>query len=50
MFIETKALFAVLTGSSHWNKYEVGSVKQVRRIPDIFVPEMNNYLNFLSVI
>jgi UDP-MurNAc hydroxylase len=50
MFIEKKALFAVLTGVTHWNNYEVGSVKQVRRVPDIYVGEMNSYLNFLSVI
>jgi len=50
MFIETKALFAALTGITHWNNYEVGSVKQVRRIPDVFIAEMNTYLNFFSVI
>ena len=50
MFIETKALFAVLTGITHWNNYEVGSVKQVRRFPDIYISEMESYLNFLSVI
>jgi hypothetical protein len=50
MFIEAKALFAALTGITHWNNYEVGSVKQVRRIPDVFIVEMNTYLNFLSVI
>ena len=50
MFIEAKALFAVLTGITHSNNYEVGSVKQVRRFTDVFVSEMNSYLNFLSVI
>lgn len=50
LFIESKALFAVLTGISHWNNYEVGSVFQVRRVPDVFVGEMQQYLNFLSVI
>lgn len=50
LFIERKALFSVLSGISHWNNYEVGSVFQVRRIPDIHVPEMQRYLNFLSVI
>ena len=33
LFIEAKALFAVLTGVTHWNNYEIGSVFQVRRIP-----------------
>ena len=50
LFIESKALFAVLTGISHWNNYEVGSVFQVRRVPDIHVSEMQDYLNFLCVI
>ena len=50
IFIESKALFAVLTGISHWNNYEVGSVFQVRRYPDEYKSEMYNYLNFLSVI
>ena len=50
LFIESKALFAVLTGISHWNNFEVGSVFQVRRVPDIFNREMQSYLNFLSII
>ena len=50
VFIESKALFAVLTGLTHWNNYEVGSVYQVRRLPDIFIREMYSFLNFLSVI
>ncbi|MBO8223300.1 hypothetical protein CUB78_06750 [Prochlorococcus marinus str. XMU1401] len=50
VFIESKALFAVLTGLTHWNNYEVGSVYQVRRLPDIYIREMYSYLNFLSVI
>lgn len=50
LFIEAKALFAVLTGICHWNNYEVGSVFQVRRVPDIFNKEMQSYLNFLSII
>lgn len=50
IFIESKALFAVLTGITHWNNYEVGSVFQVRRVPDTYVGEMQRYLNFLSVI
>ncbi len=50
IFIESKALFAVLTGITHWNNYEVGSVYQVRRVPDKFEPKMQDFLNFLSVI
>ena len=50
MFIESKALFAVLTGVTHWNNYEVGSVYQVRRIPDQHIPQMQKFLNFMSVI
>jgi UDP-MurNAc hydroxylase len=50
MFIEKKALFAVLTGVAHWNNYEVGSVCQVRRVPDQHQPEMQSFLNFCSVI
>ncbi len=50
LFIESKALFAVLTGLTHWNNYEVGSVFQVRRVPDCFDQTMQSYLNFLSVI
>lgn len=50
IFIESKALFAVLTGITHWNNYEVGSVYQVRRFPDKYEPKMQQFLNFLSVI
>ena len=50
LFIESKALFLVLTGIAHWNNYEVGSIMQVRRIPDLFDRHMQDYLNFLSVI
>jgi len=50
MFIDNKALFCALVGLTHWNNYEVGSVFNVRRYPDFFVPEMHAYLNFLSVI
>ena len=49
LFISRKALFSVLTGLSHWNNYEVGSVFFVRRNPDIFVREMQKFLNFCSV-
>jgi len=50
LFIESKALFAVLTGICHWNNYEIGSAFQVRRIPDLYDRSMSNYLNFFSVI
>ena len=50
LFIESKALFAVLTGITHWNNYEVGSVYQVRRVPDKYNDKMQSYLNFLSII
>lgn len=50
MFIESKALFAVLTGITHWNNYEVGSVFQVRRVPDLHVPQMQSFLNFMTVL
>ena len=50
LFIESKALFAVLTGVTHWNNYEIGSVFQVRRVPDKHNRAMQAYLNFLSVI
>ena len=50
IFIESKALFAVLTGLTHWNNYEIGSVFQVRRVPDIYNCSMQRYLNFLSII
>ena len=50
LFIESKALFAVLTGLTHWNNYDVGSVYQIRRKPDIYESNMVTYLNFLSVI
>ena len=50
IFIESKALFSVLTGLSHWNNYEIGSVYQVRRYPDVFIREMSSYLNYLSIV
>lgn len=49
LFISRKALFSVLTGLCHWNSFEVGSVFFVRRTPDVFVREMQLFLNFCSV-
>lgn len=50
VFISRRALFAVLTGLAHWNNYEVGSIFQVRRKPDLFNQSMHDYLHFCSVI
>lgn len=50
LIIERKALFAVLTGLTHWNNYEVGSVFQVRREPDTYNKAMQDFLHFCCVI
>jgi len=49
MFIEDTALLAVLLRLTHWNNYEVGSVFQVRRKPDIYHEPHQSYLNFLHI-
>ena len=50
VFISRKALFAVLTGLTHWNNYEVGSIFQVRRKPDVFNQSMQDYLHFCTAV
>ena len=49
MFIEDKALLAVLLRITHWNNYEAGSCFFVRRTPDTFIPEMHRFLNFFHI-
>ena len=50
MYIDAKALFAVLTGICHWNNYEVGSVFSVRRTPNVYDRSMYNYLNYCNLL
>ena len=50
LFINRKALFGALTGVFHWNNLEVGSAFFVRRDPDEFSREAQNFLNFMAVI
>jgi UDP-MurNAc hydroxylase len=47
--IDYRYLFGLLTGVFHWNNAESGSHLQVRRIPNIFSRDVQNFLNFLTV-
>ena len=47
--MDYRYLFGLLTGVFHWNNAESGSHLQVRRIPDTFSREAQNFLNFLMV-
>lgn len=46
IYIGKKELFGALSGIFHWNNLEVGSAFLVRRKPDIFAREMQQFLNF----
>ena len=50
IFLLNQKLYLQFLLELHWNNYEIGSVFQVRRYPDIFIREMSSYLNFLSII
>ena len=47
--IDDRYLFGLLTGVFHWNNAESGSHFQVRRIPNTYSRDAQNFLNFLSV-
>lgn len=47
--IDHRYLFGLLTGVFHWNNAESGSHLQVRRIPNTFLRDAQNFLNFLTV-
>ena len=47
--IDHRYLFGLLTGVFHWNNAESGSHLQVRRIPNTFSRNAQNFLNFLTV-
>jgi UDP-MurNAc hydroxylase len=47
--VDYRYLFGLLTGVFHWNNAESGSHLQVRRIPNIFSRDAQNFLNFLTV-
>ena len=47
--IDHRYLFGLLTGVFHWNNAESGSHLQVRRIPNAYSRDAQNFLNFLTV-
>lgn len=47
--IDHRYLFGLLTGVFHWNNAESGSHLQVRRFPNNFSRDAQNFLNFLTV-
>jgi UDP-MurNAc hydroxylase len=47
--VDYRYLFGLLTGVFHWNNAESGSHLQVRRIPNTYSRDAQNYLNFLTV-
>lgn len=47
--VDYRYLFGLLTGVFHWNNAESGSHLQVRRFPNDFSRDAQNFLNFLTV-
>lgn len=47
--IDPRYLFGLLSGVFHWNTAEVGSQYTVRRYPNVFNRQVQQFLNFLSV-
>ncbi len=49
LFIPERAFISALLGLTHWNNYEIGSVYQTRRHPDVYQPSMYSFLYFLHI-
>jgi UDP-MurNAc hydroxylase len=47
--IDARYLFGLVTGVYHWNNAEVGSLFRVRRVPDRYDPDAQNFLNFFHL-
>lgn len=47
--VDYRYLFGLLTGVFHWNNAESGSHLQVRRVPNTYSRDAQNFLNFLTV-
>lgn len=50
IIIDDRYLYGLLTGTYHWNNAAVGSMYQVRRVPNKHNISAENFLNFLSVV
>ena len=48
--VDYRYLYGLLTGVFHWNNAYVGSMYMTRREPDQYFKEVQDFLNFLSVI
>ncbi len=47
--VDQRYLFGLVTGVFHWNNAEVGSQFFVNRVPDIFKPSAQSFLNFFHL-
>lgn len=50
LYMDFRYLYGLLTGVFHWNNAYVGSMYDTRREPDQYYKEVQDFLNFLSVI
>lgn len=48
--IEPRYLFGLLTGLYHWNNAEVGSHLTVRRSPDVYIKDVQDFLIFFTAV
>jgi len=49
IYIDLRYLYGLLDGTYHWANAEVGSQFMTRRYPDVYIEEVQNYLNFLHL-
>lgn len=49
IFLDKTLLFALVSGIYHWNNAQIGSLLTVRRVPDIYIQEVEYAFSFLSV-
>ncbi len=50
IYVDYRYLYGLLTGVFHWNNAYVGSMYMTRREPDQYFKEVQDFLNFLSVL
>ena len=49
IYVDLRYLYGLLNGEYHWSVAEVGSQLFMRRFPDIYEEEAQNFLNFLHI-
>jgi UDP-MurNAc hydroxylase len=49
IYIDLRYLYGLLVGTYRWGNAEIGSQFMTRRYPDVYIEEVQNYLNYLHL-